>query len=64
MFTNWFTKYCSTSLANFHTLKKKVKVRLIIKLLQWVPLNGIIDNSISSLMESNLSRFSSPKLLM
>ncbi len=30
---------------------------------QWVPLNGITDNGINQLMESNLSWLTSPKLL-
>ena len=29
--------------------------------IQWMPLNGITDNGINRLMESNLSRFSRPK---
>ncbi len=32
-------------------------------LLQWMPLNGITDNGINQLMESEVSRFTSPKLL-
>ncbi len=30
---------------------------------QWEPLNGIADNGINWLLESNLPRFTSPKLL-
>jgi hypothetical protein len=33
------------------------------KYVQWAPLNGIMDNGINRLMESNLSRFTSPKLV-
>ena len=30
---------------------------------QWAPLNGIMDNGINEKIESNLSKFKSPKLL-
>ncbi len=31
--------------------------------IQWTPLNGITDNGLNRLMESDISRFTSPKLL-
>ena len=31
--------------------------------IQWMPLNGITDNGINRLMELDLYRFTSPKLL-
>jgi hypothetical protein len=33
------------------------------KHVQWTPFKGIMDNGILRLMESNVSRFTSPKLL-